>query len=109
VGDPACSAACGCGYVGGKLAAAPPPAPIVLSVLPVAGPAAGGQHVTVKGHWFTPTAAIAIGGVAAALVTYVDDDTIIVSTGPHVAAAGVSVDVTTTAGTNAPNALYSYV
>jgi hypothetical protein len=65
--DPACSAACGCGYVGGALAVGPVPAPVVTSVLPVAGPAAGGQLVT------------------------------------------ISVDVTTVGGTNAPNALYSYV
>ena len=51
--------------------------PAVLSVSPAGGPATGGSAVTVKGHgFFGELVSASIGGVPAASVTVVDDQTV---------------------------------
>ena len=72
---------------------APPVPPIVLSVAPPSGPAAGGTVLTVTGSWFLPGVTATVGGVPAAETTRADSETLIVRTGPRVAG---TVDVVVT-------------
>jgi hypothetical protein len=67
--------------------------PIVLSVAPTSGPAAGGTRVAISGANFSAGAAVTIGGVAATTVSVVSTTSIQATTGTHAAGAA---DVTVT-------------
>ena len=82
--------------------------PTVTSVSPTSGLAAGGTSVTITGTNLTGATAVTLGGTAATLGTNTGTS-LVVTTGAHAAASGVSVLVTTPGGTNAANTLYTYV
>ena len=82
--------------------------PTVSAISPISGPTAGGTAVTITGTHFTGTTGVTIGGVAATGVTVVDDTTI-TATAPAHGPGAVSVLVSTSAGTNAANSLYTYI
>jgi Glycosyl hydrolases family 16/IPT/TIG domain len=79
--------------------AAPPPGiPIVSSVSPTSGPAAGLTPITITGAYLTG-ASVKIGGVACSSVVVVSDTSVTAMTPPH--AAGVAgLVVTTPVGTS---------
>jgi hypothetical protein len=83
-------------------------APTVTSVSPAAGPAAGGQSVTITGTNLTGATGVTFGGAAATSVVVVNATTITCVT-PARPAGPVSVLVTTGGGPNAANTLYTYV
>jgi hypothetical protein len=85
----------------------PAATPNVTGVSPTSGPTAGGNAVTITGANLTGATAVAFGGTAATSFT-VNSPTQITATAPVRASGTVSVDVTTPAGTNAPNTLYTY-
>ncbi len=82
-------------------------APTVTSVDPASGPTAGGNTITITGTKFTGATGVTIGGNAATSVVVVNDTTITAVT-PAGSAGTASVLVTTPAGTNAANTLYTY-
>ena len=82
-------------------------APTVASINPGSGSTLGGQAVSIAGADFTGATGVTIGGGAATGVTIVNDGLIDCITPPGIAGAA-SVEVTTGAGTNAPNTLYTY-
>ncbi len=86
----------------------PPSAPAVTAISPISGPASGGQLVTITGSGFTGVTGVSIGGAACAPFMVVSDSSITCTTGVHAAGGPFSVEVTTPAGTNAANALYTY-
>ncbi len=69
------------------------PPPVVTSVEPADGPAAGSTKVTIRGSGFATGATVAFGGTPAAVVGVLTDQSIVASTPPH--ASGV-VDVQVT-------------
>ncbi len=83
-------------------------APTVTSISPTSGPTAGGTSVTITGTNLTGATAVTIGGTAATSVVVVNPTTITATT-PAGSAGTASVRVTTAGGTNAANALYTYV
>ncbi|MFM9903961.1 MAG: beta strand repeat-containing protein, partial [Pyrinomonadaceae bacterium] len=83
------------------------PAPTVTGISPDSGPAAGGTAVTITGTNFTGATLVTIGGTTCVTGT-VTATTIACTTGAR-AAGSASVNVTTAAGTNGNNSLYSYV
>ena len=83
-------------------------APTVSSITPNSGSHTGSTAVTIAGTNFDYATGVKVGGVACTSVVVVSDISITAVTGAHAIAAGVSVDVTTPGGTNAPNTLYSY-
>ena len=84
------------------------PAPTVTSVSPNSGPTAGGTSVTITGTNFTGATGVTVGGAAATSVSVVNA-TSITATVPSHAAGSASVIVTTPAGSNAANTLYTYI
>ena len=82
-------------------------APTVSNVSPATGTTAGGTSVTITGTGFTGATSVTIGGSAATAVTEVNDTTITATT-PAGSAGTASVVVTTPAGTNAANTLFTY-
>ena len=82
-------------------------APTVSAINPVYGVTAGGTAVTLTGTGFTGATAVSIGDAAATNVTVVSDTSLTATTPAH-AAGTASVLVTTPAGTNAANSLFSY-
>lgn len=86
------------------------PLPIISSVAPATGPAAGGTLVTISGAYFTGATAVLF-GVAAATDFEVISDTKISAITPAVAASTVQTKVTTPNGTSADTAAdnYTYV
>ena len=84
------------------------PGPTVTSVSPNSGPTAGGTSVTITGTTFAGATGVTFGGVAATSFAVVNATTI-TATVPAGAAGAASVIVTTPAGSNAANALYTYV
>lgn len=86
-------------------------APVVTSVSPINGPAAGGTTVQITGSGFTGTTAVTFGTVP--VVTYtVNSDASITATSPESFAAGtIDVTVTTIAGTSATSSAdqYTYI
>jgi hypothetical protein len=84
--------------------------PVISSVTPNAGPLAGGNTLTIKGHYFTGATSVQFGTVTAASFTFVSDSVIKVKA-PASAAGTVDMRVTTPGGTsNASTAdKYTYV
>jgi hypothetical protein len=74
--------------------------PIVVSVSPGTGLAAGGTAVTISGAGFTGATGVTFGGTAATAVTVVNTNTI-TATSPAKAAGTYDVRVTTPKGTSA--------
>ena len=85
-----------------------PAPPTVASVTPSYGNSVGATFVTITGSHFAGATGVTIGGAAATDVKVVNDSTITCTT-PAGRAGPASVLVTTSAGTNAANALYTYV
>ena len=82
-------------------------APTVTGVTPNSGPTAGGTAIVVTGTDFTGATAVTIGGVPVTSFTVTSPTSINVVT-PAGSFGAASVEVTTPAGTNAANALFSY-
>ena len=78
----------------------PPPTPIVTSISPNSGSAAGGNTVTINGGNFTNVTSVKFGTVAA---TFTVVDTVVITVTSPAGAAGsiVDVTVTTNGGTSA--------
>lgn len=85
-----------------------PTVPAVSTIFPSSGSILGGTSVTITGSGFTGVTGVTIGGTAATSVTVVNVNTITAITPAHMVGA-VSVLVTTTAGTNSGNTLYTYL
>lgn len=77
--------------------------PVVMGILPAAGPASGGVVVTITGSGFTGAYAVLFGGVAASGVVVVGDGVITAIVPPSFAGGPVDVIVVTPAGASAPN------
>jgi photosystem II stability/assembly factor-like uncharacterized protein len=82
--------------------------PRLTSVSPNSGTTAGGTAVTLTGTGFTGATNVTFGGTAATNRVVVNSTTITCTT-PARAAGTASVVVTTPAGTNAANTLFTYV
>lgn len=85
-----------------------PPPPTISSLSPNAGPVTGGNTVTITGANFISPATVTFRGVTASNVNVVSSTTI-TATAPAGTTGTASVIVTTAAGTNAANSLYTYV
>ncbi len=81
---------------------------ITSNVSPASGSTAGGTSVTMTGTNFTGATGVTFGGAAATSVTVVNSTTITAVT-PAGTAGTASVIVTTPAGSNAANTLFTYV
>jgi hypothetical protein len=73
--------------------------PVVTSISPLSGLAAGGTAITITGMGFTGATAVTVGGTAATSVVVVDPGTITAVTPAH-AVGTVDVVVTTPKGTS---------
>ncbi|GDY22183.1 hypothetical protein LBMAG56_35300 [Verrucomicrobiota bacterium] len=82
--------------------------PTVTSISPTSGSTAGGTSVTITGTGFTGATGVTIGGAAAPSVSVVSDTSITCTT-PMGTAGTASVIVTTPAGANAANTLFTYL
>lgn len=82
--------------------------PTITSVIPNSGSTAGGTHVTLFGMNFTGATSVTFDGMAAMRFLVVNNNTITCNT-PVGTAGTASVLVTTPVGTNAENALFTYV
>ena len=80
----------------------PYPAPVVLSLAPSSGPAAGNTSVTVTGEYFTGATKVQIGGTSVGF-TVVDDTTITFKTPAGTKNKTFDVIVTTGGGSSPPN------
>ncbi|MES2597722.1 MAG: cadherin domain-containing protein [Verrucomicrobiota bacterium] len=85
-----------------------PFAPALTSIAPVSGTTAGGTSVVITGTNFTGASSVTIGGTAVTSYT-VDSNTQITATTAAHAAGASSVVVTTPAGANAANTLFTYI
>ncbi len=94
------------GRLGGGFQAVVQPA--VTSVFPVAGDAAGGTPMRIKGADFAAGVVVRIDGVNQTNVTFVDSMTLDVVTNPGVAGGPYALDVVNTGGGMATSA-FSYV
>lgn len=79
------------------------PVPIIASLSPATGAAAGGDLVTISGAHFTGTTTVDFGATPATEFTVVSDSTIVALT-PAVAASTVQVEVTNANGASADTA-----
>jgi predicted outer membrane repeat protein len=82
-------------------------APAITSVSPAAGPAAGGQSVTITGTNLEGATSVTFGGTPAAITS--NTATRIVATTPAHAAGAVTVAVTTPGGSGSKADAYTYV
>lgn len=82
--------------------------PVVTSVSPATGPLTGGNTITIYGTNFSNPSGVAIGGVAATNVAYINSTTLTAVVPASTTSGPASVIVTTPAGTNQPNQLYAY-
>jgi hypothetical protein len=80
----------------------PYPAPVVLSLAPSSGPAAGNTNITVTGEYFTGATRVQIGGTSVGF-TVVSDTTITFKTPPGAKGKTFDVIVTTGGGSSPPN------
>jgi hypothetical protein len=83
-------------------------APVIASVSPNAGLAAGGTAVTITGTGFTGATSITLGGTAATSFTVVSDTSITAVT-PAKAAGTADITVTTAGGTGTKTDAYTFV
>ncbi|WP_165482041.1 IPT/TIG domain-containing protein [Legionella beliardensis] len=83
-------------------------APTITTVNPTAGPAAGGQTVTITGTNLTGTTSVTFGGAPATGITVVNDSTVTVVT-PAGTAGSVDVTLTTVGGSATAAGAYTYV
>ncbi|MCF8170586.1 MAG: IPT/TIG domain-containing protein, partial [Methylotenera sp.] len=83
-------------------------APTVTAVSPSSGSTAGGTSVTITGTNLTDATAVTIGGAACTSPTVVSETSITCTT-PAGSAGSASVWVTTPAGTNNANTLFTYM
>jgi hypothetical protein len=81
----------------------PYPAPIVKSISPTSGLAAGNTSITVTGEYFTGATTVQVGGQAVAF-TVVNDTTITMKSPPGTKGKTVDVIVTTGGGSSPPTA-----
>jgi uncharacterized delta-60 repeat protein len=86
----------------------PPPAPALSSISPTSGSITGGTSVTITGRNFTGATGVTIGGMAATSVMVVSPTSITCTT-PAGTMGTKSVVVTTPGGSNAANALFTYI
>ena len=84
------------------------PAPTVTGISPNSGSTSGGTAVTISGTNFTATSSVSIGGNVASNIAFVSATTLTATT-PARTAGTASVVVTNSGGSNAPNALFTYV
>lgn len=84
------------------------PPPTVSAISPSSGTTVGGTTVTITGTTLTGATGVTLGGTAATGVTVVNSTTI-TATSPTNAAGASSVLVTTAAGTNSANSLFTYI
>lgn len=82
--------------------------PVVTSLAPITGPAAGGTDVLLRGSGFSGATVVKFGTTNATAIIVVDDEAI-VATSPAHAAGAVNVTVTTPAGVSTSTATYTYV
>lgn len=82
-------------------------APIVSHASPAGSSTVGGRQVTLSGKYLTGATAVSFGGTPASSFSVISDTQITAITPAH-AAGVVSIDVTTTNGSNATNGLYTY-
>jgi Bacterial Ig-like domain (group 3)/IPT/TIG domain len=73
--------------------------PVLTSVVPNNGPAAGGQSVTINGFGLNGATSVSFGGTSASAFTVVDAATITATTPAH-AGGAVNLTVTTSGGTS---------
>lgn len=83
-------------------------APVVSSISPTSGAAAGGDLVTISGQFFTGATDVSIGGTTASSYTVISDTTISAVT-PAGTAGAADVTVTTSAGTGTLTGGFTYV
>ena len=81
--------------------------PTVTNVNPATGPTVGGTSVTITGTNFTGATGVTFGGTAATSVSVTNATTITCTTPAH-AAGAISVLVSTAAGANTTNSLFTY-
>jgi len=85
--------------------------PVIYTLAPITGPAAGGTSVIIKGSGFTGTVAITgvkFGGTNATAWSVVDDNTVVAIAPAH-AAGAVAVVVTNATGPSTTGPTYLYV
>lgn len=99
-------------YFGGFAPAPPPPPPVsppaITSVSPNAGRLSGGEAVIITGSNFTGATSVTFGGASSPSFSIRPDGSIQAVT-PAGSAGAASVIVTTPAGSNAANTLFTYV
>lgn len=84
------------------------PAPVINTMTPNNGSTAGATSIQIFGQFFTAATAVSIGGTNVTSFRVVSDTEIDAVTAAHTSATGLSVQVTTSSGTNAANNLYTY-
>lgn len=82
-------------------------APVVTTLTPTSGPAAGGTAVTITGSHFTGATSVTFGGKAATF--HIVSDTEITTTSPSHAVGSVSVKVHSPAGHSSKTHKFTYV
>jgi large repetitive protein len=85
------------------------PVPVVTSLLPTTGPAAGGTAVTITGTGFTGATLVTFAGVAATNMVVVNATTITCTTPAGTAATNAPVVVTTPGGVSNNTVTFGYV
>jgi hypothetical protein len=81
--------------------------PIVTTISPTSGPAAGGTPVTISGSNFTGATKVTFGGKS--VIFHIVSDTEITTTSPSHAVGSVSVVVHSLAGNSSKNHKFTYV
>ncbi len=82
--------------------------PVIYSIAPTTGPAAGGTLVVIKGAFFTGATSVKFGTTAATTYTVIDDYTIVAES-PALAASTVTVVVTNGTGPSTTGGSYTFV
>lgn len=84
--------------------------PIITSISPIAGPVAGGTTITIKGQNFTSASTVQFGPLLSATPTFVDTQTLTVTSPPSGIEQEVHIRVTTGSGQSpaTPASLFTY-
>ena len=84
--------------------------PIITSISPIAGPIAGGTAITIKGQNFTSASTVQFGPLLSATPTFVDTQTLTVTSPPSGVPQAVHIRVTTGSGQSpeTPASLFTY-